>query len=151
MGWWGPPSAAAGRNGRAEVGAVGAPGLGRLAGPQLAGALLEAQVEDLAAGAVQARFQQRRDLELVAEAELADVAQVGLGPEPDRQPNQPQHPSQTESEGTNQQPQQQPASTTGRWASPGRGGEEVGAHGVPSMGRWWSAGAVVAGRGQPPS
>jgi hypothetical protein len=105
----------------AEVGAVGAPGLGGLASQELAGALLEAQVEDLVAGAVQAWLQQRRDLELVGEAELADVAHVRLGPEPGRQPGQTQDPSQTQGQGANQQPPQQPASTTGRWAAgPGR-------------------------------
>jgi hypothetical protein len=87
--------AVGGANGRSEVAAVGAPALGGLAGQELAGALLEAQVEDLAAGAVLARFQQRWDLELVGEAELADVADVGLGPQPGRQPGQPQDPSQT--------------------------------------------------------
>jgi hypothetical protein len=78
--------AAGGAQGGAEVGAVGAPGDGGLAGQQLAGARLQAQVEELAAGAVGAGLQQRRDLELVGEAELADVAHVGLGPEPGRQP-----------------------------------------------------------------
>jgi len=70
-------------------------GLGPLARQEVAGALLELQIEDLAAGAVQAWLQQRRDLQLVGEAELADVAHVGLGPEPGRQPGKPQDPNQT--------------------------------------------------------
>jgi hypothetical protein len=103
--------AAGGAQGGAEVGAVGAPGGGGPAGQQLAGALLQAEVEYLAAGAVGAGLQQRRDPQLVGEAEPAEVAHVGLGPEPGRQPGQPQHPSQTESEGTNQQAHQQPSAT----------------------------------------
>jgi hypothetical protein len=87
--------AAGGANRGAEVAAVGAPGLGPLAGHELAGACLQAQVEDLAAGAVDAGFQQRRDLQLVGEAELADVAHGSLGPEPGRQPGKPQDPNQT--------------------------------------------------------
>jgi hypothetical protein len=82
--------AAGGAEGGAKVGAVGVPG-GGLAGQQLAGALLQAQVEHFAAGAVGAGLQQRRDLELVGEAELAEVADVGLGPEPGRQPGQPEY------------------------------------------------------------
>jgi hypothetical protein len=55
---------------------------------------LQPQIEHLAAGAVQAWLQQRRDLELVGEAELADVAHGGLGPEPGRQAGKPEDPDQ---------------------------------------------------------
>jgi hypothetical protein len=110
----GDPVAAGGAQGGAQVGAVGTPRLGWLTGQQLAGAGLEAQVEQLTAGAVHAGLQQRRDLQLALEAELANVAHVGLGPEPGGQPGQPEHADQPTGKGPAQQAHQQPLATSHR-------------------------------------
>jgi hypothetical protein len=62
------------------VRAVDAPGLGGLAGKKLGGALLESEVEDLAARLVDAGLGERRDVELVLEVELARVGLRGARP-----------------------------------------------------------------------
>ncbi len=117
----GHPVAAAGAQGRAEVGAVGAPRRGGPAGQQLTRSRLQPQVEDLAPAGVRARGEQRRDLQAVGEAELADGAGVGARVHRGRQADQAQHQEHDQRDHSGQQDQQQPAGTPGR-AGTGRHG-----------------------------
>jgi hypothetical protein len=68
--------AAVGAQGGAEEGAVRAPALGGLSGDELGGSALQGQVEDLLPILV-ACFEERRDLQLVLEAKLPNVARPG--------------------------------------------------------------------------
>ncbi len=97
-----------------EVGAVDAPRLGGLARQELAAARLEPQVEHLGAGGVDVRLQQRRDLQLIGEIELAQVAGVRPGPDQADHAGQPEHAEQAEDQEDRQRPDEWAAPAAGR-------------------------------------